>query len=62
MEMWQVPIGTKFRWRPTPASPWQEYTAIETPAGRHEDEAWARCAHGNEDKFNPYARVELLEP
>lgn len=60
MDMWEVPIGKKFRWRATPVSPWEEYTAIETPPDRPDDECWARCAHGHEDKFNPYATVELM--
>jgi hypothetical protein len=61
MDMWRVPVGKKFKWRPTPVSPWQEYTAIKTPPDQPEDECWARCAHGREDRFNPYATVELVD-
>lgn len=60
MEAIDVPIGKRFRWRATRLSPWETYTAIRSPPGK-EDEVWARCAHGHEDKFNPYAKVELVD-
>ena len=61
MDMGLVPIGRKFRWRATPVNAGEEYTAIETPPDRADDETWARCAHGREDKFNSYATVELVD-
>lgn len=53
----EVDVGTKFRWRATKVSNWEEYTVVGWDDTR--DAPLAKCKHGNVDQFNPCAMVEV---